>query len=737
MRRIPIRMKLAGALAVPLVGLLAMTVFEMRSISGEVSSVRSQVALARAAVGPGGLITVIQDERAWPALELTGAEGLLELPVEDYGQTRSQTDEAIIKFQAELADLGPEAVAAYTPAMGGLDKLDQLRADIDADVTSPTHGSTANNDFSDQIYARYTAIMRAFFDATDGVARGMEDDRLRRGTNLVNLSSRHIELFSDTARTALVIGLVHGGVDQLDEVRALTSRAILWNAQVAELRAADAPYDKVVEKSYPDEFVDPFTQLVGNVEAGQQVPGADLLAPLQAPRAGGLTDFREAMSAELTRTAADVQADALRRERMFAWLAGVTLVAAFVLTWLVSRSITRPLRSLTEQARGLANGRLPVAVDHVLRTPFGEDVVLPEVAPVRVAARDEVVDVANALNSVQQTALDLAVGQAVLRRNIADSFVNLGRRNQNLLRRQLDYITEFEKRETDPDALANLFRLDHLATRMRRNAESLLVLAAIEPARRWATPVSLSDVARSALGEVEDFQRVAVRDLPPAMVAGQTTADLAHLLAELVENALVFSPPEHPVEIRGNRGPDGAYRVSIVDRGPGMKPDDLAGANRRLARAESFTVSPSNYLGHFVAGNLAARHGIMVHLEPGPDGRGLVAVVDLPPSALADTAGVLAAGPAAAGAVGAGARGAVGPGAPGAPAAPAAGGGPWGPPGPAGAPNGNRGPDPVPAPALPGPGGPAGGAPPFAWPASQPPAPGRREVVGRDRGPLR
>jgi signal transduction histidine kinase len=728
-------MKLAGALAVPLVGLLAMTVIEMRSISGDVSNVRTQVALARAAVGPGGLISVIQNERAWPALELTGSADLLELPIEDYAETRAQTDEAITKFEAELADLGPEAVAAYAPAMSGLDKLDQLRADIDADATSPNHGANANNDFSDQIYARYTAIMRAFFDATDGVARGMEDDRLQRGTNLVNLSSRHIELFSDTARTVLVIGLVRGGVDQLDEVRALTSRAIVWDAQVAQLRAADAPYDKIVERDYPDEFVDPFTQLVANVESGQQAAGGDLVAPLQAPRSGGLIDFRDAMSAELTRTAADVQADALRRERMFAWLAGVTLVVAFVLTWLVSRSITRPLRSLTEQARDLANGRLPVAVDHVLRTPFGEDVVLPEVAPVRVATRDEVVDVANALNSVQQTALDLAVGQAVLRRNIADSFVNLGRRNQNLLRRQLDYITEFEKRESDPDALSNLFRLDHLATRMRRNAESLLVLANIEPARRWVTPVSLSDVVRSALGEVEDFQRVAVRDLPAALVAGQTTADLAHLLAELVENALVFSPPQHPVEIRGSRPPDGSYRVSIVDRGPGMKLDDLAGANRRLAQAESFTVSPSKNLGHFVAGNLAARHGIAVHLEPSPDGRGLVAVVDLPPSVVADTAGVLADGPGAAGAVVPGARGAVGPGAPGAPATDQ--GAPWGLPSPADAPNGTKGPVPVPAPALPGPGGPAAAAPPVAWPANLPPAPGRREVVGRDRGPLR
>src|SRR5690606_11180801 len=144
----------------------------------------------------------------------------------------------------------------------------------------------------------------------------------------------------------------------------------------------------------------------------------------------------------------------------------------------------------------------------------------PHVTPVRVNARDEVADVADALNTVQDTALDLAVEQAVLRRNIADSFVNLGRRNQHQLGRQLDFITELESKATDPDTLANLFRLDHLATRMRRNAESLLVLAGVEPPRKWAAPVRLTDVIRAALGEVEDYQRVTVRGVEPATIVG-------------------------------------------------------------------------------------------------------------------------------------------------------------------------------------------------------------------------
>src|SRR5919198_2020161 len=185
----------------------------------------------------------------------------------------------------------------------------------------------------------------------------------------------------------------------------------------------------------------------------------------------------------------------------------MTLVLATALVWLVSRSITRPLRSLTKQAKEMAEHRLPDAVLDILETPLGDDVDVPQIAPVSVRTRDEVSDVADALNTVQDSALDLAVEQAVLRRNIADSFVNLGRRNQNLLGRQLDFITELESNETGPDTLASLFRLDHLATRMRRNAESLLVLAGVEPPRKWAAPVRLGGGGPAAPGGGGGHQR--------------------------------------------------------------------------------------------------------------------------------------------------------------------------------------------------------------------------------------
>ena len=332
---------------------------------------------------------------------------------------------------------------------------------------------------------------------------------------------------------------------------------------------------------------------------------------------------RDALVEALNERADELNAAAERRERIYVGVAIVTLAVAVGAHagWSPGRSPGR-CASLTRQAKDMADHRLPDAVTDILDTPLGENIAVPQVDPVRVRTRDEVADVAEALNTVQDTALDLAVEQAVLRRNIADSFVNLGRRNQNLLGRQLDFITELESNETDADTLSNLFRLDHLATRMRRNAESLLVLAGIEPPRQWAAPVRLTDVIRAALGEVEDYHRVAVRGVEPATIIGSAAADLAHLLAELIENALVFSPPDQSVDIRGPQtASDGGYTLAVIDTGLGMAAERLAAANRRLAGAESFTVAPSKYLGHYVAGNLAARHEIHVRLDTSPGQR--------------------------------------------------------------------------------------------------------------------
>jgi signal transduction histidine kinase len=630
MRRVPIRMKLAAALAVPMVGLFLITTAEVVETTREVASVRSQTALARSALGPNGLITTLQNERTWAVVDLIGFQDDLQAPVVGYEDTRRQADQAIAAFRDTIADERRAVRDAYEPALANLARLTELRTSID-ESTGPRNMS--NLAFADEVYHGFAEAIGPFLDANALVSVAVDDAELREASSLVSNTSRQVETTSDLARSSILGIIVGGGLDDADEIASISTIRSAFDKANEELLDAGPPFDEVVAANFPTEMTEGLTAQIDAAIAQEPVELDALLAPLNVPPDGGYMGLREDLVEALNARADELNDQAAARERLYVSMAVATLAAAVVLTWLVSRSITKPLRSLTRQAKSMADNRLPDAVMGILDTPLGEDIAVPQVRAVRVDTRDEVSDVADALNIVQDTALDLAVEQAVLRRNIADSFVNLGRRNQNLLGRQLDFITELENRETNPDALANMFRLDHLATRMRRNAESLLVLAGIEPPRQWAAPVRLNDVIRAALGEVESYQRVTAEGMEPATILGSAAADLAHLLAELIENALVFSPPDRQVLVRGRRNPAGGYSLAIIDAGLGMAAADLAAANRRLAGAESFTIAPSKYLGHYVAGNLATRHGIRVGLQS-TRGSGVTAIVDVPTSLL-------------------------------------------------------------------------------------------------------
>lgn len=304
----------------------------------------------------------------------------------------------------------------------------------------------------------------------------------------------------------------------------------------------------------------------------------------------------------------------------------LAIIGATIVSGRLSQRIVQPLLSLRRSAYEVAERQLPQLVEHV--QSGDPDARPPAVPAVEVRTDDEVEDVADAFNVVRDTAVELAAEQARSRRNVATMFVNLGRRNQGLLSRQLEFIDTLERRESDPDLLDGLFRLDHLATRMRRNAESLLVLAGEPPPRRWGKPVPLDDVVRGAIAEVEDYQRVDVDGVSDVTVDGQAASDVAHLLAELIENATNFSPPDVPVTVAGRWLSDG-YALSVVDDGIGMSATELSDANERLISSPSLDRVPSSYLGLFVVGRLAARHGIEVRLLESMS-EGIVAKVVLP-----------------------------------------------------------------------------------------------------------
>lgn len=626
-----IRTKLAAALAAPLIALVAVAGYEVSSATDAVDEARAQADLATASLGPGSFVVSLQDERNRASIDLIGMGSAAELAVETNDEARQHTDAALAQLRTEVAQAPEEAQAAFADAFEAVAELEALRADVDA-YDGPMDPS--NDEFADEVFSRYTELVETFFDATTTVARTVEDAELRNGVELVDAATRQSEMRARIVRTALVATLT----DTVDspattaEVAALYDRALGFDADIRT--SAVGPYAGIADATFAEATVADFNAQVKGFLAGEPLAVDAMLAALSNDPDTGYIGLRNRTGVALTEVASSLYDDAVSRQRLFVAIAAGALVVATIITWLASRSITRPLRSLKVQAEHMASTSLPAAVREILETSPGEDVAIPEIEPIEVKSRDEVADVAGALSAVQTSALDLAVEQAVLRRNISDSYVNLGRRNQNLLSRQLDFITELERNESDPDALDGLFKLDHLATRMRRNAESLLVLAGIEPPRQWSAPVKVADVVRAALGEVEDYQRVSVRHLEPAAMTGSIASDVAHVVAELLENALSFSPPEQSVEVRGRLTVSG-YRLAITDNGLGMSAEDIERANRRLAGQESFTVAPSRYLGHYVAGHLASRMGLVVELQESPAG-GITARIDIPMSLLAN-----------------------------------------------------------------------------------------------------
>ncbi|WP_020135138.1 nitrate- and nitrite sensing domain-containing protein [Streptomyces sp. 351MFTsu5.1] len=304
------------------------------------------------------------------------------------------------------------------------------------------------------------------------------------------------------------------------------------------------------------------------------------------------------------------------------------VLVAFLLAAWVARTMSTSMRRLSASAHEIAEQRLPALLTQLTRAIPGR--VESEVAPIPITTTDEIGEVARAFDHVHREAVRLAAEQALLRANINTIFSNLARRNQSLIERQLALITNLEGKEADPDQLANLFKLDHLATRVRRNGENLLVLGGETPAQQWNQPLPLVDVIRAAASEVEQYERIELSGVPETEIHGRAVTDLVHLLAELLENATTFSSPHSQVRVTAARLPDGRIMVEIHDRGIGLPPENLADINHHLAEPPTVDASISQRMGLYVVGRLADRHGVRVQLRPGDQGQGTTALAMLP-----------------------------------------------------------------------------------------------------------
>jgi signal transduction histidine kinase len=641
-----IRTKLVVAMLVPLLALAALAWVAIGAANQDADeaaekadAIEAQVDMATSSIGPAGAISAIQDERNNVAIDLIGMSAVISSDAKGDGglqESYDATDTAVADFRKTIEKASPAVQEAYAPTLKALDGLDRIRS-----VERTFEGKRDNKEgiaVSVKAFDQYTELINVIFDVNGQIALGIDDPELRSGARFIDQMSRYADREAILIKT-LVFPLLFPDSEGFFADRISHRLAVglveLNRGARHEMETTGTPfYQDMARDHFENEVVVRARKIFEGAIVGEPVDLAAVLGDDTTKSILAHEGTRDAAARQLAKDARALVAqaraesdDAASDARLVTIFTAAVMALAVAIALVASRSIARPLRRLVGDAESMANTSLPGTVQSILDTPLGEDVVLPELHQVEAGGGHEIAELAAALNTVQSSAVGLAGEQAILRRNISDSFVNLGRRNQNLLDRQLRSISDMEDGEPDPDTLEKLFTLDHLATRMRRNAESLLILAGMEPHRQRSAPVPLIDVFRGALGEVEDYQRVEISGLNDVSVAGSTAVDLTHLLAELIENALNFSPPSKNVTLVGESRA-GGYVVTIVDHGIGMEAEDLAVANKRLAGRESFTVAPSRYLGHYVVGVQAQRLGVTVTVQETPGG-GVTATIDI------------------------------------------------------------------------------------------------------------
>jgi signal transduction histidine kinase len=538
---------------------------------------------------------------------------------------QDQTDQAVTVVKAELANVGGSFPAQTqqdaSAAAAALQKLSALRA-----------AATGTKLPALVVVSKYSTLIDHLLVLEDATAQGASDPTLAQSVRVLGLMS-HAKEDASEQRAILTVALLGG---------TLTSQA--------ETALTNANSD---EQTNLNEFTLTATtgqqQLYSNSGAGtsgfqaqQDYLTALSLAPHLKTDSTTADDWYGAMTHTISEQMGAVEhslgseitsrAGTLRNEAVTASIitgAAILIVLALALffTVVVARSMVRPLRRLRAGALEVAGMRLP---ETVRRMSEGESGDAPlDVDPIDVDSTDEIGEVARAFDQVHREAVRLASNEAALRGNVNAMFVNLSRRSQSLVERQIRLIDDLEQGEQDSERLGNLFQMDHLATRMRRNSENLLVLAGHDVSRRWTQSVGLVDVLRAAVSEIEQYERVTLNVQPGIAVRGNGVNDVVHLLAELVENATSFSAADTPVNVAGHLLNSGGVLLDITDQGVGMGAEEMAHANWRLDNPPVVDVAVSRRMGLFVVARLAARHGIRVRLRPASLG-GLTALVWLP-----------------------------------------------------------------------------------------------------------
>ncbi|UBU16202.1 sensor histidine kinase [Nonomuraea gerenzanensis] len=621
----PLRTKLLRILLLPLVSMVTLWGFIAYSSVDEITTV-SQIQNRWESIGAPvlQLIVELQKERQLSAQAPDGTATYKPLT-----EQRLVTDNQVKRLREIISTLDVDAVGE-TPAqvqamVQALDGLQSLRASADGGVLAPALTIV-------EAYNNLIAVANQQFTDRDAMSDASAYQSVR-GMTAYSTSAEYLWR-EHAVLTTTIVQRNMTPTDRAAFVAAMTARRLaLANAErdaSPELRAA---YDRLVSSDAYKRVVAVEDELFSYDTGGPP--------PVSATTWRGdaetvLTQINRDTQTELVRAAVSGEA----QKNGAYWRIGAVLLLGLTLVilslWLSYRfgqSLIAELRRLQGSAVELAEERLPRLVERLRR---GDDVDPATEAPGLDRAETAEVDrVVHAFSAVRRTAVEAAVGQATLRKGVAQVFLNLARRNQALLHRQLALLDTMERRADEPEVLEDLFKLDHLTTRMRRHAENLIILSGSSPARRWRDPVPLFDVVRAAVLEVEDYTRVTVAPMPSSpLLVGAAVTDVIHLVAELVENAAVFSPPNTTVQVRGVTAANG-MALEVEDRGLGLNDATLNELNARLADVPEFDLADSDRLGLFVVARLAARHGIKIVLRRSPYD-GTTAIVLLPATLLAD-----------------------------------------------------------------------------------------------------
>ncbi|MER6572568.1 nitrate- and nitrite sensing domain-containing protein [Streptomyces sp. NPDC001093] len=622
-----IRRKIVALLLVPLVSLTAIWGFATVLTGREVARL-FQVSDVRQDIGYPAEDTVreLQQERRQTLVYLAdprAADSLSALQ-----RTRAATDRAIATIRKNAGDhdvadnIDADDSARLTTVLDAFDGLGSLRRDVEQRTVTRAQAF--------DLYNRLVGPCFTLFATLEGID-DVELDAQERA--LVNVSRARELLSREDALlgSSLVVGrLTRAETHDISDLAA--QRRVLYDVSLPLLPAADR---ERYERFWKDATTAPLRtaeQTVVDTDSG--TPRGVTAQSWDSAAAGVLNELGtldDQVGDRLQSRTHPVAMGVILQAAVAGLLGLVALVFSVFLSVRIGRGLIRDLRQLRLEAHEASGVRLPSVMR---RLSAGEHIDVETEVPRLDYDKNEMGEVGQALNTLQRAAVEAAVKQAELRSGVSEVFVNLARRSQVLLHKQLTLLDTMERRTEDTDELADLFRLDHLTTRMRRHAEGLVILSGAAPSRQWRRPVQLMDVVRAAVAEVEDYERIEVRRLPRVAVTGPAVADLTHLAAELLENATVFSPPHTAVQVLGERVANG-FTLEIHDRGLGMTAEALLDANLRLAETPEFELSDTDRLGLFVVSRLAQRQNVRVSLQPSPYG-GTTAVVFIPDALLSD-----------------------------------------------------------------------------------------------------